>query len=464
MRSPVELDDVGYLDVPASAVQIGERGARRRRCACWTPGCSPRAPRSRRSSPSSPLTSSGRPCVAVNSGTSALLLALLALGHRARRRGDRPVVQLRGHRERGRAHRRHGRCSPTSSPTTSASIPPPSRRRSTTRTAAIMPVHLYGHPARDGPHRATSRRRTGSPSSRTPPRPTSPRSTGARSAPSGAVAAFSFYPTKNMTAGRAGWSSAPTRPSPARVRLLRNQGMERRYANEIVGYNMRMTDLHAAIGRVQLVALPDWTAQRGATPRSSAARWQARGRGGAAAVAAAPRRCGTSTPSGRPIATRWRAAWPTGGSGTGVYYPTPIHRLPAYALELDLPVTERAAAEVLSLPVHPALSRGRSSSTSSRPSTWAVSAMTRTLRAGLIGLGRMGRHHARVLRDAARRRPGGRRRHPATRYPSRGGRSTWSTRVDGPPRPGHRPLRGGHPHRDARGRSPRSWPRPASPR
>ena len=46
------------------------------------------------------------------------------------------------------------------------------------------------------------------------------------------------------------------------VRLLRNQGMERRYANEIVGYNMRMTDLHAAIGRVQLDALPDRTEQR----------------------------------------------------------------------------------------------------------------------------------------------------------------------------------------------------------
>jgi dTDP-4-amino-4,6-dideoxygalactose transaminase len=44
------------------------------------------------------------------------------------------------------------------------------------------------------------------------------------------------------------------------------------------------------------------------------------------------------------------------GVGSGVYYPTPIHRLPSFALELDLPETERAAREVLSLPVHPALS------------------------------------------------------------------------------------------------------------
>ena len=57
-------------------------------------------------------------------------------------------------------------------------------------------------------------------------------------------------------------------------------------------------------------------------------------------------------------AMRDRVAEELAGRGvrTGVYYPTPIHRLPAYALDLDLPVTERAAAEVLSLPVHPALS------------------------------------------------------------------------------------------------------------
>ena len=52
-----------------------------------------------------------------------------------------------------------------------------------------------------------------------------------------------------------------------KVRLLRNQGMERRYENEIVGYNNRMTDMHAAIGRVQLGRLAGWTAQRQANAR-----------------------------------------------------------------------------------------------------------------------------------------------------------------------------------------------------
>ena len=55
------------------------------------------------------------------------------------------------------------------------------------------------------------------------------------------------------------------------MRLLRNQGMERRYANEIVGFNLRMTDLHAAIGRVQLGRLPGWTGDR----RRNAARLSA---------------------------------------------------------------------------------------------------------------------------------------------------------------------------------------------
>ena len=53
------------------------------------------------------------------------------------------------------------------------------------------------------------------------------------------------------------------------VRLLRNQGMERRYENEVIGFNMRMTDIHAAIGRVQLPKLAAWTTRRQRTPPSS---------------------------------------------------------------------------------------------------------------------------------------------------------------------------------------------------
>jgi perosamine synthetase len=142
------------------------------------------------------------------------------------------------------------------------------------------------------------------------------------------------------------------------VRLLRNQGMERRYANEIVGYNARMTDLHAAIGRVQLRRLPGWPARR----RANAAFLT----GGLGEVA---KRAGLVLPVVAPAAgpvwhqytvrapERDRVVAALAGMGvqTGVYYPTPIHRLPAYDLDLDLPVTAAASREVVSIPVHPAL-------------------------------------------------------------------------------------------------------------
>src|SRR3712207_7319723 len=73
---------------------------------------------------------------------------------------------------------------------------------------------------------------------------------------------FSLYPTKNMTSGEGGMVSCATDDVTRMVKLLRNQGMERRYENEVVGFNARMTDLHAAIGRVQLQRLEDFTARR----------------------------------------------------------------------------------------------------------------------------------------------------------------------------------------------------------
>src|SRR5690606_26655025 len=78
----------------------------------------------------------------------------------------------------------------------------------------------------------------------------------------GTTAAFSFYPTKNMTSGEGGMAVCADDQVARRIRLLRNQGMERRYENEIVGFNNRMTDINAAIGRVQLRKLPGWTARR----------------------------------------------------------------------------------------------------------------------------------------------------------------------------------------------------------
>jgi dTDP-4-amino-4,6-dideoxygalactose transaminase len=139
------------------------------------------------------------------------------------------------------------------------------------------------------------------------------------------------------------------------LRLLRNQGMERKYENEVIGFNARMTDVHAAIGRVQLAKLPAWTERRQANARFLDQNLD-----------------GVKVPPVADGATHVyhqytirvaedrdgfaKALADEHGIGTGVYYPIPNHRLPSFGLVLDLPETEKAAAEVLSLPVHPSLS------------------------------------------------------------------------------------------------------------
>src|SRR5699024_9626660 len=131
----------------------------------------------------------------------------------------------------------------------------------TDRTKAVMPVHLYGHPADMDALVALAAERNLAIFE------DAAQAHGAiwQGAPVGTFgtfAMFSLYPTKNMTSGEGGMVSAGTEEVARNLRLLRNQGRERQYANEIIGFNARMTDIHAAIGRVQLTKLPDWTATR----------------------------------------------------------------------------------------------------------------------------------------------------------------------------------------------------------
>jgi dTDP-4-amino-4,6-dideoxygalactose transaminase len=171
----------------------------------------------------------------------------------------------------------------------------------------------------------------------------------------GEFAMFSLYPTKNITSVEGGMVSCASDEIARTLRLLRNQGMERRYENEIVGFNARMTDVHAAIGRVQLAKLPGWTEQRRAN-----ARFLDRHLEGVTVPLVADgathvyHQYTVRVPDDRDGFAK--ALADEYGVGTGVYYPIPNHRLPSFHLRLDLPETERAAAEVLSLPVHPSLS------------------------------------------------------------------------------------------------------------
>jgi dTDP-4-amino-4,6-dideoxygalactose transaminase len=139
-----------------------------------------------------------------------------------------------------------------------------------------------------------------------------------------------------------------------KLRLLRNQGMLKQYENEVVGLNNRMTDVAAAVGRAQLAKLDGWTQRR----REIAARYDAQlGNVRTPKVAASAwhvyHQYTITIDEGRD-AFRERLA--ELGVGSGVYYPTPIHRLaPFRACNADLPETDRAAARVLSLPVYPLL-------------------------------------------------------------------------------------------------------------
>jgi dTDP-4-amino-4,6-dideoxygalactose transaminase len=355
MRSPVDLD-VGALEVPVAAVQLGqeERAAVERVLAS---GMLAQGPEVAAFEAEFAEHVGARPCVAVNSGTSALHLALLALGIGA---GDEVVVPSFSFAATANA------VALTGARPVFADIeldhfcldPPAVEAAITPRTAAIMPVHLYGHPAAlDRIDRIA--RRHGLAVVEDAAQAHLAALHGRPVGTFGAAAGFSFYPTKNMTSGEGGMVVCADDAVARRVRLLRNQGMERRYANEVVGFNMRMTDLHAAIGRVQLRRLPERTVER---------RRHATFLGTALAEVAAtsdlvlPR----VAPGVEPVWHQYTVRFPERdrlvsalsgrGVSTGVYYPTPIHRLPAYGLDLTLPATERAAAEVLSLPVHPALS------------------------------------------------------------------------------------------------------------
>ena len=245
----------------------------------------------------------------------------------------------------------------------------------TPRTKAIMPVHLYGHPC--------EMQRLGSlaaihglviiedacqaHAAAIDGKPVGSFGTGC----------FSFYATKNMTTGEGGMVTTDDPGVAERVRLLRSHGQQERYLHTTLGYNLRMTEMQGALGLVQLEKLDGFTEQRIAN------------------AAFLTERLGGSvhTPIARPgyrhvyhqytiRVPEHREGWAmrlrSRGIGTAVHYPLAIHQQPFYrdhrgiwrcigapakmsaertTGDVRLPVTEMAAEQVLSLPVHPALSR-----------------------------------------------------------------------------------------------------------
>jgi len=231
----------------------------------------------------------------------------------------------------------------------------------TPRTRAILPVHLYGQPAEMDAILALARSR-GLAVVEDAAQAHGARYRGHRVGSLADAAAFSFYPSKNLGAFGDGGLVTTNEPAIAhRLRQLRNGGQSARYRHEILGVNSRLDELQAAILGVRLRHLDADSARR----RRIAARYTA-------ALAGAP---GVTAPFVAPetepvfhlyvvraadraaLAARLDAA----GIETAVHYPTPIHRQPAYAAppgtgpSPSFPQAERAAGEVLSLPIFPEL-------------------------------------------------------------------------------------------------------------
>ena len=291
-----------------------------------------------------------RPCVAVNSGTSALHLALLAAGIGP---GDEVVVPSFTFAATANAVAMTG-ARPVFAdiePDTFCLDPASLRAAIGPRTAGVIPVHLYGQPA-DLTAISEVAGRHGLLVLEDAAQAHAAAHDGRPVGALGDLAAFSFYATKNMTTGEGGMVVCADDAVARRVRLLRNQGMERRYENEVAGLNNRMTDLAAAIGRAQLRQLAGWNERR----RAVAARYDAALEG---VVTPQVRRENHHVYHQYTVRVAERDAVISrvldAGVAAAVYYPVPTHRLPAYRTGEDLPETDRAAAEVLSLPIHPRL-------------------------------------------------------------------------------------------------------------
>ncbi len=289
-------------------------------------------------------------CVALSSGSSALHLGLLAAGIGP---GDEVVVPSFTSVATVNAVATAG-ATPVFAdidPDTYCLDPYAAEDAITPRTAAVLPVHLFGQPAdmnaftriadRHGialvedacqAHGAASNKR--------------------KIGTFGTVAAFSFSRSKNMTTTDGGMVVCSDEATADKVRALRDQGLAKCHDGEVVGLNARMSDVAAAIGRVQLHRLPGFNRVR----RMNAALLTIGLRG--VEIPLVPdhawhvfQQFVVRSDAPEKLAEHLAQA----GIGTARPYLTPVHQHAAYAQNVHLPHTERAAAETLSLPVHPGI-------------------------------------------------------------------------------------------------------------
>lgn len=294
-----------------------------------------------------------RQAVAVSSGTAALMLALQAHGIGP---GDEVITTPFSFIATANAVLYVG-ARPVFADVRSDDFnidPTEVEARMTPRTKAIMPVHLYGHPAPMAEIMSIAQRHdllVVEDAAQAHGAQLNSRKVGTF-----ATACFSFYPTKNMTTGEGGMVTTDDSQIADLLRKLRDQGQAALYHHELLAYNWRMTEIAAAMGLAQLRRLEESNERRRRNAEYLSQRLK-----------------GVITPVEREgyrhVYHQYTVRVPQRrdallehlrerGIGTRIYYPTPIHQQPVYrklGYEDDLPVAQRLAAEVLSLPVHQSL-------------------------------------------------------------------------------------------------------------
>ncbi len=300
-----------------------------------------------------------RHAVAVSNGTASLEVALEAMGVGP---GDEVITSPLTFAATLNAILRAGATARFADVTSDCTVDPRSVASLVgPRTAAIMPVHLYGLPADMHALSALAHRH------QLAMVEDAAQSHGAeiKGQPVGSfgVGSFSFYATKNVTAGEGGVVTTDSGTIADRVRLLRNQGMRQRYHYEEIGRNLRMTDLQAAVAIPQLERLASISARR----QANAAALSERLRGSEIVI--------PTVPPGRVCVwhqyTVLLPAWSdrelvvdamaAAGVHVGVYYPAvvwdhDVYRRHPHVVPDPAPVAQEIARRCLSLPVHPRLS------------------------------------------------------------------------------------------------------------
>jgi dTDP-4-amino-4,6-dideoxygalactose transaminase len=298
--------------------------------------------------------------VAVNSGTTALHVALLACGIAP---GDEVIVPSFTFIATANAVLYAG-AKPVFADVREDSFNidvDDVKKKTTEKTKAVIPVHLYGQPA------DMKELMDYSAEKKVAVIEDACQSHGAlyagRKTGSFSMGCFSFYPTKNMTTGEGGMITTDDGGIAELCSVIRNHGSRKRYYHEMLGYNYRMTDINAAIGLAQLEKLDGFNKKR--VENAGYLTRRLRKLKGLITPAVLENRSHVFHQYTIRITEQFGLSRDEVVSklgekdiGTGIYYPLPVHQQELYkkiGYNVTLPVTERLAGEVLSLPVHPAL-------------------------------------------------------------------------------------------------------------